>query len=116
MSELSVLIVEDDEDFRASVASLVGREGYRTLEAGSLAAARERLNEITPDVVLLDLELPDGDGLDLIGDEEIANATEFVVMTGHAAIESSIESWTPSAMDMLREPPTKMSLLCCWPT
>ena len=90
MSPLSVLIVEDDEDFRVSVAALVGREGYRTREAGSLAGAREQLAEEGADVVLLDLGLPDGEGLELLEDEALAERTEFVVMTGDVAVESAI--------------------------
>jgi two-component system response regulator AtoC len=104
MSELSVLIVEDDADFRASVVTLVGREGYATLEAGSLTQAREQLDSTTPNVVLLDLVLPDGDGLELLEDEELADRTEFVVMTGHAAVESAITALRKGALDYLSKP------------
>ena len=76
MSELDVLIVEDDEDFRVSVAALLRRERYTTREAGSLEAARRELAERVPDVVLLDLQLPDGDGLSLLADEDVAAASE----------------------------------------
>ena len=104
MSELSVLIVEDDEDFRASVAALVSREGYRTREAGSLARAREALAEATADVVLLDLRLPDGDGLELLSDEDVAERTEFVVMTGDAAFETAVAALREGALDYLPKP------------
>jgi len=104
MSELSVLIVEDDEDFRASLVSLVGREGYATLEAGALGQAREQLASATPNLVLLDLVLPDGDGLELLEDEELAGKTEFVVMTGHAAVESAITALRKGALDYLAKP------------
>ncbi|HPG27857.1 MAG TPA: response regulator, partial [Myxococcota bacterium] len=101
MSPLSVLIVEDDEDFRVSVAALVGREGYRTREAGSLAGAREQLAEEGADVVLLDLGLPDGEGLELLEDEALAERTEFVVMTGDVAVESAIKALRVGALDYL---------------
>jgi two-component system response regulator AtoC len=104
MSELTVLIVEDDEDFRSSVASLVARAGYRTHEAGSLARARDALAQAAPDVVLLDLRLPDGDGLDLLTDEDLAARSEFVVMTGDAAVETAIAALRQGALDYLPKP------------
>jgi len=104
MPELSVLIVEDDEDFRASVAALVSREGYRTYEADTLAAARETLAEAAPDVVLLDLGLPDGDGLDLLADAELTDRAAFVVLTGAAAVESAVAALREGALDYLQKP------------
>ena len=104
MPELSVLIVEDDEDFRTSVAMLVEREGYAVREAGSLARAKALLEEATPDVVLLDLVLPDGDGLELLALEEVAERTEFVVMTGHAAVETAVSALREGALDYLTKP------------
>ncbi len=83
--ELSVLIVEDDADLRASIAALVEREGFRTIECDTLAQARERIAESSPDVVLLDLALPDGNGLELLADQDSAESPEIVVMTGDAA-------------------------------
>ena len=104
MNELSALIVEDDADYRASVAALVSREGYLCREAGCLAHAREQMNEATPDVVLLDLSLPDGDGLELLADEGLAERMEFVVMTGNAAVESAIAALRKGALDYLPKP------------
>jgi len=104
VSELSVLIVEDDADFRASVATLVAREGYGTREAGSLAEAREMLSEAAPDVVLVDLGLPDGDGLELLSDDELTHHSEFVVMTGDAALESAVAALREGALDYLPKP------------
>mgnify|MGYP003390165868 CR=1 FL=1 len=63
MRTLQALIIDDDESFRTSLDLLVQREGFATQTAGSLAEARLRLAAGTPDVVLVDLGLPDGDGL-----------------------------------------------------
>jgi len=104
MSELSVLIVDDDDDFRSSVTMLVAREGFRTREAGTLAKARAEIAEGVPDVVLLDLKLPDGDGLALLADEDASALTEFVVITGHAAVESAVAALREGALDYLPKP------------
>lgn len=104
MSELSVLVVEDDEDFRASVVALVEREGFQTREASTLSHARDQILERAPDVVLLDLSLPDGDGLDLLAQEDLTAVTEFVVMTGNAAVESAVAALREGALDYLQKP------------
>jgi len=104
LKDLSLLIVEDDADFRASVAALVQREGYRVLEADSLAGARELLEKASPEVVLLDLGLPDGEGLSLLDDEELLARSEFIVLTGQAAVESAVEALRRGALDYLEKP------------
>jgi two-component system response regulator AtoC len=105
MTNPSALIVDDDRDFRASLAALVEREGFATRESGTLAAAREELDTSLADVVLLDLALPDGDGLELLEDEkEYAGQTEFVVITGRADMESAVSALRKGALDYLPKP------------
>ena len=65
---LLALIVDDDDDFRASVAALARREGFETRLAGSLEEARKSMADASPDLVLVDLQLPDGHGLELLDD------------------------------------------------
>lgn len=104
MSELSVLIVEDDEDLRASIVALVSRDGYRTREASTIARARAQMAEDLPDVVLLDLGLPDGNGLELLSDEDLPKGAEFVVMTGDMNVDSAIAALREGALDFLPKP------------
>lgn len=66
MSGALLLAVEDEPRNAALLDAILGRAGYRLHVAGDLAAAREWLARETPDLVLLDRHLPDGDGLDLI--------------------------------------------------
>jgi DNA-binding NtrC family response regulator len=104
MAALSALVVDDDPDFRSSMALLVSREGFKVREASSLAAARSRLAEYPADVVLVDLQLPDGDGLEL-GVEEAARATtSFVVITGNASLDSAVDALRKGALDYLTKP------------
>jgi CheY-like chemotaxis protein len=62
-----LLAVEDEPRNAALLEAILGRAGYRLELAGDLAQARGLLARLTPDLVLLDRHLPDGDGLDLIG-------------------------------------------------
>ncbi|HET6153657.1 MAG TPA: response regulator [Marmoricola sp.] len=67
-----IVAVEDEPRNAALLEAILGRSGYRLQIAPDLAGARELLAETTPDLVLLDRHLPDGDGLDLI--PEIRNS------------------------------------------
>lgn len=72
-SEAALLVAVEDEPRNAALLeAILGRSGYRLRIAPDLAGARELLAETTPDLVLLDRHLPDGDGLDLI--PEIRNS------------------------------------------
>jgi DNA-binding NtrC family response regulator len=104
MHDLRALIVDDDPDFRASLAALVEREGFRVTEAPRIAEARAHLREQMCDVVLIDLGLPDGDGLELLADDEMAPDLEFVIVTGNASVESAVGALRDGALDYLTKP------------
>jgi len=104
MTNPTALIVDDDRDFRASLSALIEREGFATRECGTLAAAREEMDAGLPDVVLLDLTLPDGEGFELLSDEDHATRTEFVVITGRADMESAVAALRKGALDYLPKP------------
>ena len=98
------LIVDDDVETLEGLQELVAREGFTVAPASSLKAAREQMALQRPDVVLLDLVLPDGDGMDLFQDVESRATTEVVMITGHASIETSIEALRLGAADYLTKP------------
>ena len=104
MEELTALIVEDKADFRESMVMLVEREGFQPREAGTLQEARELLEKELPSVVLLDLGLPDGDGLSLFDEEMLTDSTEVVVMTGNTELESAVSALRAGAFDYLSKP------------
>jgi DNA-binding NtrC family response regulator len=68
-----VLIVDDDGEFRRTAGRLLADRGYRVVgQVGSVAAARLAIDELRPDALLLDINLPDGDGVSLA--EELAGS------------------------------------------
>jgi len=99
-----VLVVDDDVDAASNLAELVGKEGFSTSTANSLEEARRQMTFQRPDVVLLDLFLPDGSGMMLFEDVEARNSTEIILVTGHASLESSIEAFRLGAADYLVKP------------
>ena len=104
MKRPKALIVDDDPDFCASLALLVERQGFETRSASTLAAARELLRGDTADLVLLDLDLPDGAGLELMADDDISPRIDFIVVTGHASVDSVVTALRAGALDYLTKP------------
>ncbi|HET7595936.1 MAG TPA: sigma-54 dependent transcriptional regulator [Burkholderiales bacterium] len=98
------LLVDDDNATLCALSELVVREGFTVAGASTLQEARERIAERHPDVVLLDLMLPDGNGMDLFEDVKSRAVTEVVLITGHASLESSIEALRLGAADYLIKP------------
>jgi DNA-binding NtrC family response regulator len=98
------LIVEDEHEAAQALAEVIRAEGFRTAIAGTLAEARQQLVLRTPDVVLLDLILPDGNGMELFGERDEFGNVEVVLMTGHATLETSIQALRLGAADYLIKP------------
>jgi DNA-binding NtrC family response regulator len=97
------LIVDDDPTSRSALADLIARDGYTTALAGSLAEARSRFEPV-PDLVLVDLVLPDGSGMELLSDPTIARRSDIVLITGHGSVESSVSAMRLGAFDYLTKP------------
>ena len=98
------LIVDDDEDAAEMLATLIAAEGFKVAVATSLAEARQQLALRSPCLVLLDLRLPDGNGLSLFSEESLLSNAQVVLMTGHATLETSIEALRLGAADYLVKP------------
>ena len=102
---LHALVVEDDKNALGALAELVADEGFAVEKATSVRAARARLAAQTPDVVLLDLILPDGTGFDLIQDlQGQTDRVEIVVITGHASVSTAVDALRHGASDYLTKP------------
>jgi two-component system response regulator RegX3 len=76
-----VLIVEDEEAITTPLAEALGREGFRTEVAGTLADGLRIASAQRPDLVLLDVMLPDGSGFDLLRELRSAGATPVIMLT-----------------------------------
>jgi two-component system, NtrC family, response regulator AtoC len=100
------LIVDDDVDSAAMLSELIALQGLSVATANSLRDARKQLALQTPDLVLLDLRLPDGSGMDLFSDPELLADSEVVLITGHASLETSILALRLGAVDYLVKPVT----------
>src|SRR5438132_11944258 len=89
------LIVEDDADSARMMATLIGSHGFSAATAPSLRDARVHLAANQPDLVLLDLRLPDGNGMSLFDEHGSIRNSEGVPMTGHAPLDASLPAQAP---------------------
>jgi len=101
---LNALIVEDDERFLVGLGEVVRKEGFSVATAADLAVARKELAKGRPDVLLVDVHLPDGLGLDLLGEMEDVAGTEVILITGQASVETAVEALRHGAADYLTKP------------
>jgi len=102
---ITVLIVEDEESARKSLAGLLKAKGYSTLEAGTFAEAREHVQKGDSDVILLDMQLPDGYGPNLLIEmAPMPSKPPVIVITGFGNIETAVEIMKSGAMDFLTKP------------
>ncbi len=99
-----VLVIEDDIDSAEPLAELISAEGFTVATATTLRDARRQMALQVPDLVLLDLVLPDGNGLELLETTREMPHTEVVLITGHASLETSIQALRRGAVDYLVKP------------
>jgi two-component system response regulator AtoC len=102
----SVLLVDDERVFRVLAEEALASEGFEVTSAATLARGRAALAEETPDVVLLDRRLPDGDGIELLQalKNEGPAAPPVIVITAYGDIENAVEALKAGAWDYLTKP------------
>ena len=86
------------------MAMLIATEGFTVATAGTLRDARRLMALQEPDIVLLDLMLPDGSGMELVRDVKALPNAELVLITGHASLDTSIQALRLGASDYLVKP------------
>src|SRR5439155_511648 len=98
------LLVDDDVSFALGLAEVVGREGFSTKIVHTLKEAKAEIGRTGPDVLLVDLHLPDGNGMDLFKELEASPGTEVVLITGQATVDTAVEAMRRGASDYLVKP------------
>ncbi len=100
-----VLIVDDEEEIRGSLESILREEEYLVTTAATAGEAMALLRDATYDVVLLDIWLPDRDGLEaLVEIKQLESSPEVVIISGHGTIEAAVKATKLGAYDFLEKP------------
>ena len=100
-----VLIVEDEEPLRISMAIALKRGGYDVAEAGTVRAAVALLEQEAFDLVVSDLRLPDGDGLEVLRHAgELVPDARVLIMTAYGTVKTAVEAMQGGAFDFVQKP------------
>ena len=98
------LLVDDEPPHLEAMRALVERQGFETRTAGSLDEARKLLLEASFDLLVTDLQLPDGTSLELLPLLDERPAMDLVLVTGHASVDTAVEALRGGATDYLTKP------------
>jgi len=98
------LVVDDDVDAAETLRRLIAGEQFTVAVAHSLGDARRQIALQQPDILLLDLRLPDGSGMDLLADPWLVANSQVVLCTGYASMDTSIQALRLGASDYLIKP------------
>jgi two-component system nitrogen regulation response regulator NtrX len=100
-----VLIVDDEKNIRTTLAAILQDEGYRAVPVGSGPEALARVGEEVPDLVILDIWLPDVDGIDTLAEMKRQwPELPVIMMSGHGTIETAVKATKLGAYDFVEKP------------
>jgi CheY-like chemotaxis protein len=103
--KLSVLVVDDDEPIRLTLAEIVRGWGYRTLEAATIAETLTAVDREQPDAVLLDVKLPDGSGISALTElRKRSSDLVIIIVTGYVTHEDAFEAGVKQANGYVTKP------------
>jgi len=113
MSNARILVVDDEADIRELVQEILSEEGYTVDVAANAAEARAACTRQAPDLVLLDIWMPDTDGISLLREWQQAQslAAPVVMMSGHGTVETAVEATRLGAVDYVEKPLSLAKLL-----
>jgi two-component system nitrogen regulation response regulator NtrX len=113
MNQAHILVVDDEPDIRELVRDILEDEGYKVTVAENGQTARKSFASHSPDLVLLDIWMPDVDGITLLKEWSSAGGLEIpvVVMSGHGSVETAIEATRLGAHDFVQKPISLARLL-----
>jgi len=101
----SVLVVDDEETARMVVSEYLRSTGYEVQEAGTLAEAREIINQDGTDIIILDVRLPDGYGPHLLKETaRLPRRPQVIIVTAHGEVAMAVEAMKSGAQDFMEKP------------
>ncbi|HEY5810657.1 MAG TPA: sigma-54 dependent transcriptional regulator, partial [Povalibacter sp.] len=113
MSAARILVVDDESEIRGLLREILADEGYEVDVAADAAEARSRRAQHDPDLVLLDIWMPDTDGITLLREWTQTNSAHcpVVMMSGHGTVETAVEATRLGAFDFVEKPLSLAKLL-----
>jgi DNA-binding NtrC family response regulator len=108
-----ILVIDDEQDIRQLVSEILEDEGYQVAMAENASEARKLKQQRTPNLILLDIWMPDCDGITLLREwvADDAPMCPVIMMSGHGSVESAVEATRLGAYDFLEKPLSLAKLL-----
>ena len=113
MTSYNVLVVDDELDIRELIQEILTEEGYKVTVASSAREAKEARSNRDFDLILLDIWMPDTDGISLLKEWSESNQlnSSVVMMSGHGTVDTAIESTHLGASSFIEKPLSIAKLL-----
>jgi two-component system, NtrC family, response regulator len=100
--DCNILIIDDAEQLRKLLARIIRLEGFNVTETGSYAAAKKLLQKDTPDIILCDVKLPDGNGVEMVKElKAMYPLTEIILLTAYGNITDGVQAMRNGAFDYI---------------
>jgi two-component system nitrogen regulation response regulator NtrX len=107
-----VLIVDDEEAIRSSLQMMFEYEGYDCLQAASGPAGLKMIDSYQPDLIFLDIKMPQMDGLEVLKEIKARDgAPPVVILSGHGTVKAAVEATKLGAYDFIEKPPDSDRIL-----
>jgi two-component system response regulator AtoC len=101
----TILIVDDEENARHNIGTFLSSQGYEFIGVATLAEAREAINRGNADIILLDVQLPDGYGPELLEETaHLSNRPPIILITAYGDIDMAVEAMKNGAIDFIQKP------------
>ncbi|MDD4590870.1 MAG: sigma-54 dependent transcriptional regulator [Parabacteroides sp.] len=101
----SILIIEDDITFSLMLKTWLGKKGFEVTTTSSISEAKSKIENVKYDLILSDLRLPDGNGIDLLKwAKENLSSLPFIMMTSYADIQTAVQAMKLGASDYISKP------------
>jgi len=105
MSEINVLVIDDEEDFASALTARLMLKGFNARSVTSGEEALPAIVKDPPQVVVLDLKMPDLGGLEVLeGIKSFSQDIEVIILTGHGSVTNGIEGMERGAFDYIMKP------------
>ena len=113
MSKRHILVVDDEPDIRNLVQEILEDEGFSVTVAENATIARQSITKTRPDLILLDIWMPDIDGITLLKEwkNSFGQKTPIIMMSGHGNVETAVEATRNGAYDFIEKPLSTAKLL-----
>lgn len=112
MADATILIIDDEEEFAATLSQRLNLRGFESTDIHSGTEGLARFRDLEPDIVILDLKMPDMSGLDVLAEiKKHDPSIEVIMVTGHGSGQAGRDALKEGAFDYIMKPVDLKELL-----